>query len=98
MQVSAGACRRMPLMQRAPLAQPGVAAVAGEERRLALPERHVRMHARAVVAEEALGMKLRRSRTAACRDDVFVILHPVAHLLHRREADVDLRSLAVATS
>ena len=38
----------------AEVAQPGVA-VAGEERFVALPERQVRVHARAVVAEERLG-------------------------------------------
>jgi hypothetical protein len=74
------------------LTQAGVA-ITSEERLSLFPERHVHVHAGAVVAEERL--RHERDRLAVflrdVADDVLVVLHPIAHLLHRREADIDLR-------
>src|SRR3954449_9203976 len=73
------------------LAQAGVT-ISGEERFPVLPKRHVGVHPGAVVAEEWFGHE-GHALVVLLRhvpDDVFVVLHPVAHLLHRSETDVDL--------
>ena len=69
---------------------PGVA-VAGEERRLALPDALMRVHAGAVVAENRLGHEGRGHPMAHGHvlDDVFVPGQPVGHLGQRLEAHVD---------
>ena len=72
------------------VAQAGVA-VAGEKRFVLFPERDVGVHARAVITEERLRHEGHRlvvlPRDVA--DDVFVILHVVAHDLERRETNID---------
>src|SRR5205807_5585669 len=65
--------------------------VAGEQRFAVFPKRNVGVHAGAIVTEQRLrhegdGLVV-PSRDVA--NDVLVILHRVAHLLQRRETDVD---------
>ena len=72
------------------LRHPGVTG-AGEQRRLALPDALMGMHAGAVVAEDRLGHE-GRGHTVAHRDvldDVFVPGQPVGHFGQRLEAHVD---------
>ena len=72
------------------LRHPGVA-VAREQRRLALPDALMGVHAGAVVAENRLGHEGRRHPVAHRHvlDDVFVPGQPVGHLGQRLEAHVD---------
>src|SRR5207247_2165531 len=66
--------------------------IAREQRFPVFPERNVGVHARAVIGEERFRHERGRfvvfPRDVA--NDVFVILHRVAHHFQRREADVDL--------
>jgi hypothetical protein len=65
--------------------------IAGEKRFIAFPKRDVSMHAAAVIGEEWLGHKSDRFVVPLghVAHDVFVILHVVGHLFHRREPNVD---------
>jgi hypothetical protein len=62
------------------LRQPGVT-VSGKERFIVFPKRHVRMHAATVVSEDRFWHERDRSVVALSdvAQDVFVILHVVAH-------------------
>src|SRR6185312_9486053 len=73
------------------LRQPGLA-VAGEQRLLALPQRLVAVHARAVVRVQRLRHERGRLAIAACHvlDDVLEPHERVGHLQHRQKAHVDL--------
>ncbi len=66
--------------------------VPGKQRLPVFPERHVGVHAGAVVGEERFRHEGDRfvMLPGDVADDVFVILHRVAHLLERREPNVDL--------
>ena len=72
--------------------QPGVARLVEEQRLAALPQRLVRVHARAVVLEDRLGHE--RDRLAVLPghvlDDVLVQHELVGHREQRVEAHVDL--------
>src|SRR5206468_10043067 len=66
--------------------------VSSKERFAVYPERHVRMHAAAVVSEDWFWHERDRFVVALSdvAQDVFVILHAVAHAFERRETNVDL--------
>src|SRR5207247_4681961 len=72
-------------------AQAGVT-VPGEERLIAVPKRNVSVHTRSVVPEDWFWHERHRSVVPLgdVAQDVFVILHVVAHAFERREPDVDL--------
>jgi hypothetical protein len=71
---------------------PPIKKSAGKERFVILPKRHVGVHARAVITEERLrhegdGLVVPARYIA---NDVFVILHLVAHRLEGRETNINL--------
>ena len=69
-----------------------VAALVVEERFAVLPQRHVGVHTRAVVAEQRLGHEGRgmAELKGGVLDDVLELHHVVRRSLQRREAVVDL--------
>src|SRR4029077_6865582 len=71
--------------------KPGVT-VSSKERFALFPKRHVGMHAAAVVSEDWFRHERDRFVVAVgdVAQDVFVILHVVAHAFYRRETNVDL--------
>src|SRR6185369_17682339 len=71
------------------ITEPGVA-VPGEKRFVAVPKRNVSVHAAAVVAEDWLWHEGHRSVVPLgdVAQDVFVVLHVVAHAFERRVTNV----------
>ena len=68
-------------------------AVPSEKRFPIFPERHVGVHAGAVIAEERLGHEGDAFVVPLghVSDDVLVVLQVIRHHFHRREANIDLR-------
>ena len=73
------------------ITEPGVA-VPGEERFVVFPKRYVGVHAAAIVSEDWFRHEGHRSVVPSgdISQDVFVILHVVAHAFERRVTNVDL--------
>ena len=71
--------------------QPGVT-VSSKERFAVFPKRHVGVHAAAVVTEDWFRHEGHRSVVPSghISQDVFVVLHVVAHAFERRVTNVDL--------
>src|ERR1700722_1104905 len=72
------------------IAEPGVT-ISGEERFIAVPKRYVSVHAGAVIGEGGLrheghGLVVPLGDVA---QDIFVILHVIAHAFEWRETDID---------
>src|SRR6266699_6518612 len=73
------------------ITEPGVA-IPGEERFVVFPKRYVGMHAAAIVSEDWFRHEGHGSVVpfGDISQDVFVVLHVVAHALERRVTNVDL--------